>query len=260
LALHDEDTDCCFDGPDMTLNKFTRNTIFGLIASLNSALGSFLGLVIVGRVLGPVGAGTVAIGIWLTGMAVTFADLGLPLTIARFAPELTARGQLAYADELGPYFLRPILLTTTLVAGVFGELALGGAEWIRENLKLRLFSESPDTIWFVIAFLFVAQALNNFGLSILRGRQRFDVAAKLTAIGLPLQLVATAVGCVTAGALCIRRSIPESLHRCRFSCSSKTRVNAGCLSWSPISVSSVPLKRPVRVHPEPRAKSSAPIS
>lgn len=184
----------------MSLNSFTRNTIFGLIASLNSSLGSFLGLVIVGRLLGPVGAGTVAIGIWLTGMAVTFADLGVPLTIARFTPELMAQGELAYAEEIGPYFFRPMLFSTTIVVALFSELALGGAEWIRDNLRLRMFSESPDSIWLVMAFIFTVQALNNFGLSVLRGRQSFDVAAKLTAIGLPVQLVATAAGCFYAGA------------------------------------------------------------
>ncbi|MBY6241982.1 lipopolysaccharide biosynthesis protein [Methylosinus sp. Sm6] len=184
----------------MSLNKFTRNTMFGLLASLNSSLGSFLGLVIVGRILGPVGAGTVAIGVWVTGMAVTFADLGLPLTIARFTPELMARGELAYVDEIGPYFFRPILFSTALVVGLFAELALGGAQWIRDSFRLRMFSESPDSIWLVIAFVFAVQALNNFGLSVLRGRQSFDVAAKLTAIGLPLQLVATAAGCFYGGA------------------------------------------------------------
>ncbi|WP_162150820.1 lipopolysaccharide biosynthesis protein [Methylosinus trichosporium] len=185
---------------EMSLDKFTRNTIFGLVASLNSSLGSFLGLVIVGRMLGPTGAGTVAIGIWLTGMAVTFADLGLPLTIARFTPELMAQGEMAYAEEIGPYFFRPILFSTTIVVGLFGELALGGAQWFRENLRLNVLSESPDSIWLVIAFIFAVQALNNFGLSVLRGRQSFDVAAKLTAISLPLQLVATGAGCFYAGA------------------------------------------------------------
>jgi len=184
----------------MSLDRFTRNTIFGMVAGLNSALGSFLGMVIVARALGPVGSGSVSMGIWLAGTAVTFADLGLPLTVSRFIPEQAARDRGFDARGFASFFFRRVLSTTALVAAVCALLAFGGAEWLRNHVRFSILSGSADTIWLVIGAVFVAQAIGNFGLATLRGEQRFHQAAKLTGLGLPVQLAAMGFGALTVGA------------------------------------------------------------
>lgn len=184
----------------MSFDRFARNSIFGTIAGLSSALGSFLGMVIVARTLGPVGSGVVSMGIWLAGTAVTFADLGLPLTVSRFVPELNAREQNREARAFAPYFFKMVLATTAIVVALCGVLGVGGAEWLRDHVRFSILSSSPDSIWLVVGFVFACQAIGNFGLSTLRGEQRFDRAAKLTTLGAPIQLIAMAGGAIMGGA------------------------------------------------------------
>jgi O-antigen/teichoic acid export membrane protein len=176
----------------MALLRFAQNTFFATIAGASTAIGSLVGSIIVARLLGPAGAGSVALALWIAGTAVTLGDLGLPLTVSRFLPDLHARGRNADADALGRNLAFPILLTTlvgfciALMLFVFGDALRAHGLLPFENL-------SPTT-WLAIGIVFTAQAIGNFGMSLLRGAQRFRLAAYLALAALCLQVVCVALG------------------------------------------------------------------
>ena len=177
----------------MALPRFARNTLHSSIAGASTALGSLLSVVVVARMLGPGGAGNVALGIWIVGTLVTFCDLGLPITIARFIPDLEARAQHDEAGNVARAFYPAIILTT--VAGTAALAALWQlAPIIEPNLPILPFDDVASTVWLALAVLFALQAIGNYGLSQLRGAQQFDEAARLSAISLFVQLCGVAAG------------------------------------------------------------------
>ncbi|GLS42677.1 lipopolysaccharide biosynthesis protein [Methylobacterium brachythecii] len=167
-------------------SRFARNSLFATLAGLCTALGSFVSMVLVARLLGPTDTGVIAYALWLVTLAVTFADFGIFQSLTRYLPELTAGGDDADALGLAAYLLRPCLALAALGGAIFA--------W----LGFKADGPSPDSlarIWWLIGLLFTTQLVSNFGLGFLRGMQRFDAAAKLTLGSLLMQLVA-----VTAGA------------------------------------------------------------
>jgi O-antigen/teichoic acid export membrane protein len=170
--------------------RFARNSLFSTLAGLATALGSFLSMVVVARLLGPTGTGIIAYAIWLATLAVTLADFGLYQTLTRYLPDLTARGDEASASNLAAYLLRPCLALAALGALAFAWLGYAAD------------GPAPGTtarIWWSIGLLFTLQLVSSFGLGFLRGMQRFDTAAKLTLASLLLQLAAVAAGALLDG-------------------------------------------------------------
>lgn len=165
--------------------RFARNSAYGTLAGLGTALGSFLSMVIVARMLGPAGTGTVAYALWIVTLAATFADIGLTQTLARYVPELTAAG-----DGDAAAAMAATLLRIGALAAIFGSAAfvLGGFAAVREGAILQ------GSDWWWVGLLFLLQFASALGLATLRGFQRFDIAAKLTLGSLALQLTAVTIG------------------------------------------------------------------
>ncbi|MDE2362161.1 MAG: lipopolysaccharide biosynthesis protein [Hyphomicrobiales bacterium] len=177
----------------MALPRFARNTLHSTLAGAATAVGAFLSVVVVARMLGPVGAGHVALGIWIVGVLVTACDLGLPMTVARFIPDLSARKQREDVANFAPAFF-PILLGTTAL-GAAGLLVVWRFnEPIDAILPVLPFDDVTPLVWVALAVLFVLQAIGNYGLSNLRGHQEFDRAASLSSISFLLQLAGVAAG------------------------------------------------------------------
>ncbi|MGY2051388.1 lipopolysaccharide biosynthesis protein [Methylobacterium sp. JK268] len=177
--------------------RFARNSVFGTLAGLATALGSFLGMVVVARLLGPDGTGTVAYALWILTLAVTFWDLGIHQSLCRFLPDLTARGEGTEADALAAWLLRPTLGLAAAGTGLFVLLGSGDPSGAPAGGTA---SAGWGGTWSAIAAVFLLQFLASFGIGRLKGLQRFDWAAACTAAGLPLQLAAVALGAWFAGA------------------------------------------------------------
>jgi O-antigen/teichoic acid export membrane protein len=183
----------------MALHRFAQNTFFATLAGLSSALAGLAASIIVARMMGPDGAGAVALAVWIAGTAVTLGDLGLPLTISRFLPGLDARGARADAAAL-PGLLIPALLATTAVGvGVSGAAFLAVPAIERLQPGLLGGAGLPPSAWLAIAALFAAQALGNYGLARLRGEQRFGLAARVSIAAALMQVAGVGVGCAWFG-------------------------------------------------------------
>ena len=171
--------------------RFARNSFFATLAGVATALGSFLSMVIVARLLGPTQTGIIAYALWVATLAVTVADFGIFQSLTRYMPELTSGDDEDAARGFAAYLLRPFLAFAVLGAAAF---AWRGFE-----------ADGPDPnalarIWWLIGLLFTTQLLASFGIGMLRGLQRFDAAAKLTLGSLVFQLCAVTAGAHLGGA------------------------------------------------------------
>lgn len=171
-------------------HRFFRNSLFGMVAGVLSAVGSLCATIIVARLLSVGGAGAYALGVWVAAMVLTVADLGVPVTIARFLPELSAQKSSA-ANTFAPALARPFRLS--VAAGFLGILAFGLFA-SQDQGSLGEAGRQPFLFWVGVACLFLAQASASFAFARLRGLQRFDHVARLNAICVVLQLAATAAG------------------------------------------------------------------
>lgn len=169
--------------------RFARNSLFSTLAGLATALSSLLSMLIVARLLGTTGTGQVAYVLWIVTLAVTFADLGIYQSLLRYLPAVSAERDADAAVALGSWLLRPGLVIVLL--GL-----IGFAVWAVEAPQGTLLT--PQSRW-LIGLLFALQLLASFGLGMLRGMQRFDIAARLVIASLGLQLLGVAVGAMSAG-------------------------------------------------------------
>ena len=177
----------------MALHRFAHNTFFSTLAGFSTAIGSFIASVLVARILGPVGAGAVALALWIVATAVTAGDCGVPLTLSRFLPDLDARGLSAQGAALESA-LRPALLLTTAAGALlaFG-LYLFTSRHPGYDFEALPFDYLPRFVWLAIGTVFVAQALGNLMLGRLRGQQRFTTTAKMAMGSFVLQVSSVAI-------------------------------------------------------------------
>ncbi len=70
------------------VEQFARNSAYGTMAGLCTALGSVMASVIVAHSLGVEGTGVIAFALWVVMLAAAVADLGIQSTLARYLPEL----------------------------------------------------------------------------------------------------------------------------------------------------------------------------
>jgi O-antigen/teichoic acid export membrane protein len=176
------------------MSRFARNSVFGTIAGVLGALGSVATNVIVARCLGVEQTGVVAFAVWTAMLAAAVADLGVQATLARYLPELLAAGREDQAAQLGRVLIRPLAISSALIFVAFVIYAQWEQRW-------RGMPAEETAIWGLVGLCCVLQAYAGFTYGVLRGLQRFDDVARITAISAVCQLVGVAVGSVEFGTL-----------------------------------------------------------
>jgi O-antigen/teichoic acid export membrane protein len=172
--------------------QFTRNSAFGTVAGLLTALASILASVIVAHALGVEGTGSVAFAMWIAMVAGAVVDLGVQASLARYLPELIAAGRPDAARQIAAMLWR-WLACSCLVAlvGFFGWALYG---WQTGSIS------APDAVmWGLIGLACVIRALSGFTFGYLRGVQRFDRLARLTVVFFATQLAGVAFGALYFG-------------------------------------------------------------
>lgn len=165
--------------------RFARNSAFGTLAGLCTALGSVLGSVIVAHVLGVEGTGLVVYALWLAMVTAAVADLGVQPTLARYLPELIGAGKGEEAGRLAVALRRPNAVAALGALLIFAVLC-----WQRPN----------SAVWLMVGLAAALQTLAGFTYGRLRGVQRFDQVAVLTALSFACQLGGVAIGSYAFGA------------------------------------------------------------
>jgi O-antigen/teichoic acid export membrane protein len=176
--------------------NFARNSVYATITGLSITLGNFLGSVIIAHQLGVEGTGAVAYALWLVTTVVVIADLGVAISLARYLPELKARGEEQEGRRLAAFLLGPFALSGIMVPAVVIPLI---AIFLRES-ALGEAGSSSTTTWWLTALCCVMQAFASFSLAYLQGMQKFRQAASLSVASLVVLLGAITTGCVAFGA------------------------------------------------------------
>jgi O-antigen/teichoic acid export membrane protein len=198
------------DAAPASPGSFARNSLFGTIAGGGAAVGSLLGGIIVAHCLGVEGTGVVAFALFVMMTASTVADLGIQSSLARYLPELIAAGRPREADCLATSLLW--VLAVPCGAAFVGFLAYGLWNW-----RVGGAASQQATIWGLVGVTCVLRTLAGFFQGYLRGLQRFGILARVTAICLPVQLAAIAIGSARFGVVgalagyCVGNAAPAAL-------------------------------------------------
>jgi O-antigen/teichoic acid export membrane protein len=179
--------------PPAGARQFTRNSAFGSLAGVLTALSSVFASVIVAHALGVAATGVVAFAMWVAMVAAAIVDLGVQASLARYLPELLATGRGDQARWLTSLLWR--WLACSCAAAV---AALGAWAWWR--WQSGVLSDGEAILWGLIGIACALQALTGFTSGYLRGVQRFDRLALLTVASLACQLGGVAIGSVEWGA------------------------------------------------------------
>lgn len=173
-------------GQEHASSRFARNSLFGTVGGLATALAGVLGSVIVAHALGVASTGRIAYALWLAMVTAAIADLGVQPTLARYLPELAAAGQERQGRALITALRNPIAVTAGVsVAGFFSFAVLQ--------------REAETSYWTLVGLAAALQVLAGMTYGRLRGIQRFDSVARLSLVSLLCQLTGIAVGAVSFG-------------------------------------------------------------
>src|SRR5258708_5389156 len=115
------------DGSPRGPDQFSRNSAYGTIAGLCTAIGSVLANVIVAHMLGVEGTGVIVFALWMAMLAAAVTDLGAQATLARYLPELTLAGRPAGGDRLTA--LRRSAVALARCAALAGFAGYGRCGW-----------------------------------------------------------------------------------------------------------------------------------
>jgi len=181
--------------------RFLKNSIIGAVAGGSIMLGTFVSAVIVARVLGVSGSGTVAYAVWMVLMIAAIVDIGMSPAIVRYGSELRGQQQEDTAERLAGRLVRvlavPVLLAAgAILASVFLAGDFGGTWLPRTGKSGELEFEVLGTL---VALYVVAQAFASYNYAYLRGKQDFNTLAKLTLASVALQVALVTVGSVAFG-------------------------------------------------------------
>lgn len=190
--------------------QFSRNSAFGSLAGLLTALSSVFASVIVAHVLGVAMTGVVAFAMWVAMVSAAIVDLGVQASLARYLPELIAAGNSNAARGLAAMLWR-WLACACLVALV------GFVGWTAWRWHCGDASDAAAVKWGLVGLACALQALTGFTFGYLRGMQRFDRLAVLTGVYLACQLASVALGSISFGATgaiggyCAGSAVPAAL-------------------------------------------------
>ncbi len=175
-------------------SQFARNSGFGSIAGLCTAIGSFLTTVIVAHLLGVQSTGLMAYALWTASVAANVADLGVSAALARFLPELGGAGRLPEAEGVAAYLFRPLVGASAVVLSSF--VLYAGWQWQTAGA-----GDVEPALWLIIGCTTALLALTGFCYGRLRGMQRFDRLALLAILSLVVQLAGVALGSIVGGVI-----------------------------------------------------------
>ncbi|MGL4635497.1 MAG: oligosaccharide flippase family protein [Beijerinckiaceae bacterium] len=172
--------------------RFVRNSIFSAVAGITTALGGFISMVLVARLVGVEGTGIVSYALWIALVSVTIAELGFFATLTRYLPELKARGDSAEADHLVRRLLNYAAAATATLCLAF--TGFGGWLWLHQPSQPATVWQAAPAIWVLVAVLVALQGAANFATGYLRGMQQFDHVARLAVFGSGLQIAGVITG------------------------------------------------------------------
>jgi O-antigen/teichoic acid export membrane protein len=181
-------------------DRLAHHTLHSAIAGLSIMLGGFLSNVLVARLLGIEASGIVAFATWAITVGVMLGDFGAPGSLARYLPDLQARGLHGEAHGLVRWLFGVNVMAASLILCGY----LGYALWVwaaRKGVGASPSFRVDPVFWALVAAACAAQTLAAFVTGYLKGMQRFATMARLATIAAVLQVGVTYAGGIIFGAI-----------------------------------------------------------
>jgi len=234
-------------GADGMNVRFVSNSTFGTLAGVSSTLGNFVSGLIVARLLGVEATGAVSFVTWIAVISATIAGAGIPFTIGRYLPELTARHQDGEARQLAAYLLRPFSAMVLSVS--IGFIGYGCWLWQRVGALTVGPTAQPledPLICICLGLCIAALAFADFGRGYLRGWQRFKDVALVTIVAVVVQILVIGVATILCGVPGAIFGLRGWMHVAGARQHGGDTKGAGCIAriaWAGSTLHGVPLGR-----------------
>jgi O-antigen/teichoic acid export membrane protein len=165
-------------------------------------LASLFSGIVVARLLGTEGAGTVAFALWIASMMTPVIGGGLSASVGRLLPELAGRGETTQAHAFSGWLSRR-LVAHVLLALVGFIVVISIEPGMAARLATFLAPDNGDgqsrVLLLLLPILIAGQVTAVFGSSYLRGSQAFARFVRLSMVSLLLQVVFVGIGAAYHG-------------------------------------------------------------
>lgn len=155
----------------MNSKSLTQKTAWSVLASFYNLFGRLVVQVMIARMLGPDGVGSIAYMVWLIEIANLLACLGLTSTLTRYVAEMYGQQKIAEANSFAQWVF---ILYFMLI--LVGSVAVG----------LLFFHSSQyaglESALLPLILLFIARGLEAINRAYLAGCQKFDLLARVNAV------------------------------------------------------------------------------
>jgi O-antigen/teichoic acid export membrane protein len=180
--------------------SFLRDSIFNAVGGLTASLADLVSGIVVARVLGASGAGSVALAVWIALVISRFVNFGLPLALSRYLPEIRVSNNIEQAEALAAAVLRKCsLISTGLLACATLILVLDKISYISREAWVG-FGLNAVT-WALIFILAAVQGVANPALGYLNGMQKFKYLGIILVLSAVLRLVSISIGSILFGVM-----------------------------------------------------------
>jgi O-antigen/teichoic acid export membrane protein len=179
------------------MTRFAHHTVLNAFSGSCLMLANLFSGIVVARLLGTEGTGTVVFSLWIASVTTPIIGGGISASIARVLPELRGRGEGRQAQAFAAWHSRRLLAFLLLTLAGFVLVILIQSSMVA-RVGVLLNSESSGAwsrvLLFLLPLLVAAQVLALFGVSYLRGIQDFSRFARLSAWSLGIQVVLVGIG------------------------------------------------------------------
>jgi O-antigen/teichoic acid export membrane protein len=184
------------------LTRFAQHTVLNAVSGSCLMLASLFSGIVIARLLGTEGTGTVVFSLWIASVITPLIGGGVSASIARTLPELRGRGEERQAQAFSGWLSRR-LLAYLLLAFVGFAAAISIQTGMAARIGAFLSQEGSETqgsaLLFLLPVLIAAQVMALFGTNYLRGRQDFSRLARLSVWSLLLQVILVGIGAAYYG-------------------------------------------------------------
>ncbi|WP_147023058.1 oligosaccharide flippase family protein [Microvirga aerophila] len=175
--------------------SFLRDSLFSTAGGMSASLADLASGIVIARALGASGAGTVALAVWIALVISRLVNLGLPLALSRYLPELRASNEAEQASGLAASILQGCSLLSLIIL-ILGLVSIStgyvlDTAWSGADLE--------STYWILIILLAAVQGVANPFLGYLNGMQYFKYFGIVLFLSSVIRLGSIIIGAIFFG-------------------------------------------------------------
>ena len=180
---------------------FAKRSLLFTASGASLLLASFFSGIVIARLLGSEGSGSVVFALWLASVIAPMIGGGMWAAVGRTLPDLRGRGDAIQAFAMSGWLSRRLLAYVIIaVLGFFAVVWISPGWVVRIAQSVTMGTESNGLVMLLLLpALVIAQVLSAFGNNYLRGEQEFDRLARRSGWSFVLQVIFVGLGAALWG-------------------------------------------------------------